>query len=149
MKTNRDYQTAWKNTRHPCQFAIPTAATRDREEEESEQTHHRRNDNYREKNPLVKQITYTYRPARRRRATGSRQIQVPRSPTGPMDPSPAQAAASERDRSPPPPPPPPPSSSASPLAVVCNFWKGPPSISLALYCLDDDAGSNWSAPKGW
>ncbi|XP_062214810.1 protein CASP-like isoform X2 [Phragmites australis] len=46
-----------------------------------------------------------------------------------MEPSPAQAAASDRDRSPPPPPPaPPPQSSAaaaisSPLAVVCSFWK--------------------------
>ncbi|KAI4998385.1 hypothetical protein ZWY2020_053727 [Hordeum vulgare] len=40
-----------------------------------------------------------------------------------MDPSLAHAAAAERDRSPPPPPPPPPSSSASPLAVVCSFWK--------------------------
>lgn len=40
-----------------------------------------------------------------------------------MDPSQAQAAAAERDRSPPPPPPPPTSSSASPLAVVCSFWK--------------------------
>ncbi|CAL4943994.1 unnamed protein product [Urochloa decumbens] len=45
-----------------------------------------------------------------------------------MEPSPAQAGASDRDRSPPPPPPPPPQSSAaaaisSPLAVVCSFWK--------------------------
>ncbi|GJN23555.1 hypothetical protein PR202_gb11215 [Eleusine coracana subsp. coracana] len=45
-----------------------------------------------------------------------------------MEPSPAQAAASDRDRSPPPPPPPPTQSSAaagisSPLAVVCSFWK--------------------------
>ncbi|CAN6298063.1 unnamed protein product [Urochloa humidicola] len=45
-----------------------------------------------------------------------------------MEPSSAQAGASDRDRSPPPPPPPPPQSSAaaaisSPLAVVCSFWK--------------------------
>ncbi|CAN6322859.1 unnamed protein product [Urochloa humidicola] len=45
-----------------------------------------------------------------------------------MEPSPAQAGASDRDRSPPPPPPPPSQSSAaaaisSPLAVVCSFWK--------------------------
>jgi len=45
-----------------------------------------------------------------------------------MEPSPAQAGASDRDRSPPPPPPPPSQSStaatiSSPLAVVCSFWK--------------------------
>ncbi|CAN6303816.1 unnamed protein product [Urochloa humidicola] len=45
-----------------------------------------------------------------------------------MEPTSAQAGASDRDRSPPPPPPPPPQSSAaaaisSPLAVVCSFWK--------------------------
>ena len=70
------------------------------------------------------------RPARSRRPD-------PRTPArAPMEPSPAQAGASDRDRSPPPPPPQSSAAAAisSPLAVVCSFWKGAPRSYLTVWC---------------
>lgn len=79
--------------------------------------------------PVAVRPTTGSRPPARSRCPDPRRAKAWTPAHIPMEPSPAQAGASDRDRSPPPPPPPPSQSStaatiSSPLAVVCSFWKG-------------------------